>query len=325
MRAGALRHRVEFLRPLTAQDELGQPVPGYTPLFEAWASVEPLKGAELFTGGQFVNTVDTRIEIRYLSHSGLRPTDYARVKGPQGGDYNLVAVLVPEQAGKSLTLMAKRVDSDGLTPSVPPPTPLPMVAHFGAGGSITSTKTWEPTTEFAIECFVKLTASPSAGWYSIATWNPANPNVSLAYNATAGALEMRVIDVANGIQTAGTPVVVALPAGITDGIWFRLQVSLDNCAFFASPDRQADTWVFLGAVPLAFTSVVPGARTIDVGGGGGYYGFPSWEGDIGRVVAWLDVAMTEQAFDCDPDKWVSGDTFESGGDVYTMSGAVTIS
>jgi SPP1 family predicted phage head-tail adaptor len=326
MKAGALRNRVEFLRPLVEQDELGQRVPGYTSLFEAWASVEPLKGEELFNGSQFVNTVDTRIEIRYPAHSALKPTDIARVKGPHGGDYNLVMVVNPEHGGKALSMIAKRVDSDGLTVTVPPiePEPPKKVATFAPGGSITTTKTWEPVGEFAIECQAKLTANPSSGFYALATWNPGGPNVSLAYNASAGALEVRVIDATNGIIAFGTPVVVALPAAITDLTWFRMQVSAGNCAFFMSPDRAPDSWTFLGAVPGNFVQVVAGARNIDVGGGGGYYGFPSWEGDIGRVVAWLDVAMTQQAFDCDPDKWVSGTTFDSGGDTYTMNGGVTI-
>lgn len=327
MRAGALRHRVEFLRPLPEQDELGQPVQGFTLLFESWASVEPLKGQELFNGGQFLNTVDTKIEIRWPSHAGLRPTDYARVKGPTGGLYNLVAVLEPEHARKALSMMAKRTDNFFDTVTVPPiePEPPKKVAHFTLGGNITTTKTWEPVSEFAIECQIKLTASPSSGWYSIATWNTGTPNVSLAYNASAGALELRVLDMVNGIALAATPVLMARPAGIaTDLIWFRMQASPGNCAFFASPDRQTDTWEFLGAVPFPLSQVSAGAKNIEVGGGGGYYGFPSWEGDIGRVVAWLDVEMTQQAFDCDPDKWVSGNTFDSGGDTYTMVG-VTIS
>jgi head-tail adaptor len=326
VKAGALRQRVEFLRPLTDQDELGQRVPGYSLLFESWASVEPLRGNELFNGGQYVNIVDTKIEIRYPSHHGLRATDVARVKGPTGGDYNLVAVLNPEHGGKALSMMAKRVDSEGLGVIVPPPTPLPKIATFTAGASITSPKTWEPTTEFAVECQVRLgAAQPATGWYSIVTWNPGAPSVSIAYNASTSALELRVIDAVSGIITAGTPVMMAMPAGIFDElIWFRMQVSNGNCAFFASPDRDESTWTFLGAVPFAFTSVSAGPRNIDVGGGGGYYGFPSWEGDIGRVVAWIDVAMTQQAFDFDPEQWVSGNQFTSGGDVYTMNGGVTI-
>ncbi len=88
---------------------MGQPNENFAPLFTAWASVDPLSGREYFGAGHYVDEADSEIKLRYEPHAGLRATDRAQVAGEQGGLYDIQAVLAPEQAGRLLRVLAKRV------------------------------------------------------------------------------------------------------------------------------------------------------------------------------------------------------------------------
>lgn len=88
---------------------MGQPNENFAPLFTAWASVDPVDGREFFGAGHFVDQVDAEIKLRYAPYSNLRETDRAQVDGDQGGTYDIQAVLNPEQYGRLLRVLAKRV------------------------------------------------------------------------------------------------------------------------------------------------------------------------------------------------------------------------
>jgi SPP1 family predicted phage head-tail adaptor len=109
VRAGELRHNVTFLRRVAGQDELGQPNEAFEPLFVAKASVGPIDGREYFGAQHFVDEVNAEISLRYAPYSQLRATDRAQVEGDQGGLYEIQAVLNPEQYGRVLRVLAKRV------------------------------------------------------------------------------------------------------------------------------------------------------------------------------------------------------------------------
>lgn len=61
MQAGRLRHRITLLKPVTARDEIGQPVTVFEPMAEVFASVMPLKSQE--SGGQ-IQRASTGFSIR---------------------------------------------------------------------------------------------------------------------------------------------------------------------------------------------------------------------------------------------------------------------
>jgi SPP1 family predicted phage head-tail adaptor len=109
IRAGELKYRVTFLRRIPGQDAMGQPFTAFSVLFIAWAKVAPIDGREYFAAGHYVDNVDTEIRLRYLPHDALRATDEAQVEGTQGGRYGIVGVLNPEQAGRALRVLAKRI------------------------------------------------------------------------------------------------------------------------------------------------------------------------------------------------------------------------
>jgi SPP1 family predicted phage head-tail adaptor len=109
IRAGQLRQRVTFLRRDPGQDAMGQPSETFAPMFTAWASVDPLTGREYFGAQHYVDQADAEIKLRYEPHSLLRATDRAQVEGDQGGVYDIQAVLAPEQAGRLLRVLAKRI------------------------------------------------------------------------------------------------------------------------------------------------------------------------------------------------------------------------
>ena len=109
IRPGQLRHRVTFLRRVPGQDAMGQPNENFTPMFTAWAAVDPLNGREFFGALHYVDEVDSEIRLRYAPHADLRASDRAQVDGEQGGVYDIQAVLAPEQRGSVLRVLAKRV------------------------------------------------------------------------------------------------------------------------------------------------------------------------------------------------------------------------
>jgi hypothetical protein len=205
---------------------------------------------------------------------------------------------------------------------VPPST---AVAHFpgGSGNFIVSSKQWEPINgQCAIEAKIKFTG-PAAAWYNIFCASTGQPQVDFALNTVSGFLDLRIVD---SIQSVLTLVSSTPPAFNVTPIWVRMLLNTNVINYYSSPDRV--TWTPMGGVfstGSSFTTGNPPPLSINVGGPDSYYGFAGWVGDIGRIQVWNDVAMTQQAWDFDPSKWVSGTTFVSGGDTYTIVGGVTIS
>lgn len=65
MRAGQLRHRIEFQERNEARGAQGGVVESWTTLAFRWAKIIPLAGQELINAQQIVNTVTHRVELRY--------------------------------------------------------------------------------------------------------------------------------------------------------------------------------------------------------------------------------------------------------------------
>lgn len=65
MRAGALRHRVTLQSPAQERDGAGAAKRSYVDGPTVWASVEPLRGRELFAADKFANKITTLIKIRF--------------------------------------------------------------------------------------------------------------------------------------------------------------------------------------------------------------------------------------------------------------------
>ena len=65
MKAGQLDQRVTVERFSSTEDELGQPIEAWAPLFTCWAAVEPLVGREYIAAGALLSEVTARISLRY--------------------------------------------------------------------------------------------------------------------------------------------------------------------------------------------------------------------------------------------------------------------
>ena len=65
MRAGVIRHRVEFDEPVTTQDDTGDGVVDWTYRFTVWASIEPRSGREQVHANQIIADADTKIVLRW--------------------------------------------------------------------------------------------------------------------------------------------------------------------------------------------------------------------------------------------------------------------
>lgn len=74
MQAGRLNRRCVLQTPGTAQDELGQPIPGWTDVATVWADIRMKSGLEAIKAGAPVSVVQASVRIRYRSgvNAGMR-------------------------------------------------------------------------------------------------------------------------------------------------------------------------------------------------------------------------------------------------------------
>ena len=74
MQAGRLNRRCVLQAPGTAQDELGQPIPGWTDVATVWGDIRMKSGLESIKAGAPVSVVAASIRIRYRSdvNAGMR-------------------------------------------------------------------------------------------------------------------------------------------------------------------------------------------------------------------------------------------------------------
>lgn len=74
MQAGRLNRRCVLQTPGTAQDELGQPIPGWTDVASVWADIRMKSGLESIKAGAPVSVVPASIRIRYRAgvNAGMR-------------------------------------------------------------------------------------------------------------------------------------------------------------------------------------------------------------------------------------------------------------
>lgn len=74
MQAGRLNRRCVLQAPGTAQDELGQPIPGWTDVATLWADIRMKSGLESIKAGAPVSVVAASVRIRYRAgvNAGMR-------------------------------------------------------------------------------------------------------------------------------------------------------------------------------------------------------------------------------------------------------------
>ena len=74
MQAGRLNRLVTLQAPGTTQDELGQPIPGWTDVATLWGDVRLRSGLESVKAGAVVSTVQASVRIRYRKgiNAGMR-------------------------------------------------------------------------------------------------------------------------------------------------------------------------------------------------------------------------------------------------------------
>jgi len=111
MKAGKLRHKVT-IQSLVAgspqQKPSGEPDTAWTDLLTCWASVEPLKGRELFAAQEHHSEIEVRVRIRY--RSGLNAAMRVVFEGLY---YNIAAILDPELRHRELELLCKQGVNEG--------------------------------------------------------------------------------------------------------------------------------------------------------------------------------------------------------------------
>lgn len=104
MKAGQLDQRVTVERFTSTEDELGQPIETWAPLFTCWAAVEPLTGREYLAAAAAVSEVTAKIRMRF------RPwmTSQDRVIH-DGTIYQIESLIDVRSGNRELVLMCKAV------------------------------------------------------------------------------------------------------------------------------------------------------------------------------------------------------------------------
>lgn len=102
MKAGQLDQRVTVERFTSTEDELGQPIETWAPLFTCWAAVEPLTGREYLAAQAAVSEVTARIRMRF------RPWMTAQDRViHEGTVYQIQSVIDVRSENRELHLMCK--------------------------------------------------------------------------------------------------------------------------------------------------------------------------------------------------------------------------
>ena len=102
MKAGQLDQRVTVERFTSTEDELGQPIEAWAPLFTCWAAVEPLTGREYIAAQAAVSEVTAKIRMRF------RPWMTAEDRVIHDGTtYNIVSLIDVRSDHRELVLMCK--------------------------------------------------------------------------------------------------------------------------------------------------------------------------------------------------------------------------
>lgn len=65
MKAGLLNRQVLLQQPATGQDDVGQPLTGWTDVATVWADVRVKSGVEVIKAGAEVSTLMASVRIRY--------------------------------------------------------------------------------------------------------------------------------------------------------------------------------------------------------------------------------------------------------------------
>lgn len=94
MQAGRLNRRCTLQAPGTTQDELGQPIPGWTDVATVWADIRMKSGLEAIKAGATVSVVQASIRVRYRAGitAGMRVVHNLQA-------FNITAVL-PDVGGR---------------------------------------------------------------------------------------------------------------------------------------------------------------------------------------------------------------------------------
>ena len=103
MQAGRLNRRCVLQAPGTTQDELGQPIPGWTDVATVWADIRMKSGLESIKAGAPVSVVQASIRVRYRSGitAGMRVVHNLQA-------YQITAVM-PDVGGREFLDLACEV------------------------------------------------------------------------------------------------------------------------------------------------------------------------------------------------------------------------
>lgn len=115
MKPGQYNQRVTLQRRIEERNSIGEAVITYQDAMQAWASVEPLNGRELFSAQQTQSEVSTRIRLHWQRGitERMRVVHVTSYALPATQDvYDILSVLDIRSAHRELQLLCARRDSE---------------------------------------------------------------------------------------------------------------------------------------------------------------------------------------------------------------------
>lgn len=111
LNAGVLDQRVTLQQAVASQDATGDQIVTWTTLRDVWASVAPIRGRELFSGGATLADTDTRIRIRFAPD--LEDINAKWRVLHRGDVYNVYSAAESNMGREFIEIMAKNGINEG--------------------------------------------------------------------------------------------------------------------------------------------------------------------------------------------------------------------
>jgi SPP1 family predicted phage head-tail adaptor len=108
MQAGPLNRRVSIQSQTASQDELGQQLQTWAPIYSCWAAIDIQQSQLLYSTAEFMSKVTYRVTMRWTSSVVITAQQRVVYKEPTTGvlhTYQIIAPLNTKAANTELVLL----------------------------------------------------------------------------------------------------------------------------------------------------------------------------------------------------------------------------
>ena len=107
MRAGRLRTRIRFERPVEKTDELGNAYDGWEALFERWGDLLPQRGREQVEAGRLESSNLGTLQVRWSADAAALDASHRAVI--DGQHWQIRSIIDPDMRRRTLEMVVERI------------------------------------------------------------------------------------------------------------------------------------------------------------------------------------------------------------------------